>query len=190
MVGSGDVVHNRSAVSRAAGDTGSDRARRFDERVREVLLEQPAEVAALDGHSDHRLAVPTPDHFVPLRYVAGLAAAAGTTAEILVDGFTHARLAADGRLHGRHAGARRSPRRAPSQPAAAGSCRWRSWRGGSPAVRCGSRRPPRRGWHWWPSSTAGRAGVRSASARARTGRRGSAGCPPVRPGSTCGWPAR
>ena len=37
---------------------------------------------------DADLAVPTPDHFLPLLYVAGIAGATGATAELLVDGFT------------------------------------------------------------------------------------------------------
>jgi 4,5-DOPA dioxygenase extradiol len=69
-------------------DTGYDWAQRFDEAVRDVMLERPTEVAALDGHPDAGLAVPTPDHFLPLLYVAGIAGATGTTAELLVDGFT------------------------------------------------------------------------------------------------------
>ena len=39
------------------------------------MSEQPTEAAALDGHRDFRTAVPTPDHFIPLLYLAGLAGA-------------------------------------------------------------------------------------------------------------------
>jgi len=92
VIGSGNVVHNLAAVSRAMPDTGFDWAQRFDEAVREVLLDRPVEVAALDGHPDHHLAVPTPDHFLPLLYVAGMAGATGTTAELLVDGYAHGSL--------------------------------------------------------------------------------------------------
>ena len=88
VIGSGNVVHNLAAVSRTMPDAGFDWAHRFDERVRELMFDRPTEVAALDGHPDAGLAVPTPDHFLPLLYVAGMAGATGTTAELLVDGFT------------------------------------------------------------------------------------------------------
>ncbi|MGY1679645.1 4,5-DOPA-extradiol-dioxygenase [Geodermatophilus sp. SYSU D01176] len=92
VIGSGNVVHNLSAVSRAMPDAGFDWAHRFDDRVRELMLDRPTEVVALDRHPDAGLAVPTPDHFLPLLYVAGMAGATGTTAEVLVDGFTHGSL--------------------------------------------------------------------------------------------------
>jgi 4,5-DOPA dioxygenase extradiol len=92
VLGSGNVVHNLAAVSRTMPDTGFDWAHRFDERVRELMLDRPTEVAALDGHPDAGLAVPTPEHFLPLLYLAGMAGATGTTAEVLVDGFAHGSL--------------------------------------------------------------------------------------------------
>ncbi|TFV54016.1 4,5-DOPA dioxygenase extradiol [Geodermatophilus sp. DF01-2] len=92
VIGSGNVVHNLAGVSRAMPDAGFDWARRFDDGVRELMLDEPAEVARLDGHPDFDLAVPTPDHFLPLLYVAGMAGATGTAAEVLVDGYAHGSL--------------------------------------------------------------------------------------------------
>jgi 4,5-DOPA dioxygenase extradiol len=65
---------------------GDDWAVRFDDAAREIMTTRPADVLELTRHPDYLLAVPTPDHFVPLLHLAGLAAAAGTTADVLVDG--------------------------------------------------------------------------------------------------------
>ena len=48
----------------------------------------PADVERLLAHPDYRAAAPTPDHFLPLAYVAGIAAARGATPEVLVGGCT------------------------------------------------------------------------------------------------------
>ncbi|MEE3920434.1 hypothetical protein V2I01_26185 [Micromonospora sp. BRA006-A] len=42
------------------------------------MLTDPGEYATLDAHGDFRRAVPTPDHFIPALYLAGLAAATDT----------------------------------------------------------------------------------------------------------------
>ena len=42
---------------------------------------------SLQGHQDYGAAVPTPDHFIPLLYFAGLADAAAQAPEVLVDGY-------------------------------------------------------------------------------------------------------
>ncbi|RZS29667.1 4,5-DOPA dioxygenase extradiol [Herbihabitans rhizosphaerae] len=73
IIGSGNVVHNLRAIDFNRPDAGYDWALRFDDAAREVLASSPAEAAALDGHPDFGNAVPTPDHFLPLLYVAGLA---------------------------------------------------------------------------------------------------------------------
>jgi 4,5-DOPA dioxygenase extradiol len=87
IVGSGNVVHNLRRVRPAMAETGFDWAQRFDEDAQAVMLDEPTEVAALTDHSDFASAVPTPDHFIPLLYLAGLAGVAARPAEILVDGY-------------------------------------------------------------------------------------------------------
>ncbi len=51
------------------------------------MTSSPAEVTKLGEHEQFALAVPTPDHFIPLLYLAGLASAAGEKAKILIDGY-------------------------------------------------------------------------------------------------------
>jgi len=87
VVGSGNVVHNLRRVDWSRPGEGFDWAHRFDDEARARMTSDPASVPGLADHSDHDLAVPTPDHFVPLLYVAGLAAAAGAKPSTLVDGY-------------------------------------------------------------------------------------------------------
>ena len=77
IVASGNVVHNLRGMDRRLTDEGFDWAQRFDDEAREPMLADPGDVGALDGHRDFDLAVPTPDHFIPLLYLAGLADAGG-----------------------------------------------------------------------------------------------------------------
>lgn len=53
-------------------------------------------MAGLDSHADYHLAVPTPDHFIPSLYLAGLSAASragGDEAlDVLVDGYAYGSL--------------------------------------------------------------------------------------------------
>lgn len=84
MIGSGNIVHNLRAVDHHERDTGYDWATRFDDVAREKLESAPTEVASLDGHPDFGRAVPTPDHYLPLLYIAGLAG--DEPLNLLVDG--------------------------------------------------------------------------------------------------------
>ena len=89
IVGSGNIVHNLRALDWNQPDAGFDWARRFDEAARTVLTEQPSEVPALRKHGDYARSAPTPDHFIPLLYIAGLAGAASRPLELLADGYAY-----------------------------------------------------------------------------------------------------
>jgi 4,5-DOPA dioxygenase extradiol len=56
------------------------------------MLDDPLNAARLDAHRDFHHAVPTPDHFLPLLYLAGLAGASEEGADVLVDGYTYGSL--------------------------------------------------------------------------------------------------
>ncbi|MCL2553434.1 MAG: 4,5-DOPA dioxygenase extradiol [Actinomycetia bacterium] len=88
VLGSGNVVHNLAGVDPRYPDGGFDWAQRFDESALDAMLHEPAASVGLQAHQDYHTAVPTPDHFIPLLYLAGLAAAAGRQAETLVGGYT------------------------------------------------------------------------------------------------------
>jgi 4,5-DOPA dioxygenase extradiol len=92
VVGSGNVVHNLGGIDWRQPDAGFDWAQRFDEAAQDVLAHRPGDAAGLERHSDYRKAAPTPDHFIPLLYIAGLAAAAGTTATPFVHGYAYGSL--------------------------------------------------------------------------------------------------
>jgi 4,5-DOPA dioxygenase extradiol len=87
FLASGNVIHNGQLMREEAGSKSlRERARRFDARVSEMLTERPEAVVSLEQHDDYRLAAPTAEHFLPLLYIAGLAAAEGSTAQVLFDG--------------------------------------------------------------------------------------------------------
>jgi 4,5-DOPA dioxygenase extradiol len=92
VVASGNVVHNLRGIDWKLGDEGFDWAQRFDEDAKAVMVERPTEAATLDAHRDYGTAVPTPDHFIPLLYLAGLADAAGGGTDVLVDGYAYGSL--------------------------------------------------------------------------------------------------
>lgn len=86
VIASGNVVHNLRRIDWNSRDTAESWVERFDEAATSVMLERPDEVGALLEHPDYKLAAPTPDHFLPLLYIAGMAAAAGEGAAPLIRG--------------------------------------------------------------------------------------------------------
>lgn len=92
ILGSGNVVHNLRAIDWSQRDTGFDWSHRFDDAARAIMAERPHELPSLEGHPDFRRAAPTPDHFIPLLYVAGLAQAEGRGARVLIDGYAYGSL--------------------------------------------------------------------------------------------------
>lgn len=92
VVGSGNVVHNLGGMNPGLAESGYDWAQRFDEEAKLRMATDPTEVARLDGHRDFHNAVPTPDHFLPLLYLAGLAGAAGGGTDVLIDGYAYGSL--------------------------------------------------------------------------------------------------
>jgi 4,5-DOPA dioxygenase extradiol len=92
IVGSGNIVHNLGMLSWDEPDAAFDWARRFGESARTMLTEMPSEVLSLRNHDDYGRSVPTPDHFIPLLYIAGLASAANRPLELMVDGYAYGSL--------------------------------------------------------------------------------------------------
>jgi 4,5-DOPA dioxygenase extradiol len=86
IVGSGNVVHNLGRLEWKQPDLAFDWAERFDDAVLEQLATAPGDILGVAGHADYALAVPTPDHFIPLLYLAALAAENEGFAEPLLRG--------------------------------------------------------------------------------------------------------
>ena len=87
IVGSGNVVHNLRRIDWDSPNGGFDWAERFDDAVVDRLASKPATILDVTSHPDYRLAVPTPDHFIPLLYIAGVAAASDEPMTAAVRGY-------------------------------------------------------------------------------------------------------
>lgn len=88
IVGSGNVVHNLMLMRRGDGATAYDWSKRFNQQVRAALASGTHQVLIDFEHlgEDARLAVPTPEHYLPLLYIAALQAA-GEAMVFAVDGY-------------------------------------------------------------------------------------------------------
>src|SRR4051794_41101020 len=89
VIGSGNVVHNLRSLDWQQPELGYDWALRFGEDATARMLGDPQAVGRLDAHLDYREAAPTPEHFLPLMYIAGLAAAENTAADLLIGGYVY-----------------------------------------------------------------------------------------------------
>lgn len=86
IIGSGNVVHNLRLADFGMGSAGYDWAEQFDERLRTALDAGDRDaMIAYDRHPGGGLAVPTPDHYLPLLYAAAVRRP-GETLATLVDG--------------------------------------------------------------------------------------------------------
>ena len=86
IFGSGNVVHNLGVMQRD-GAAPYPWAQRFNSFAR-TALEQRDDQALIDFKAqgaDARLSIPTPEHYLPLLYVLGAAAGAGSAAEVVIE---------------------------------------------------------------------------------------------------------
>lgn len=87
FVASGNVLHNLAMMDPSQPDTAFAWGEAYDEAATELMTVRPGDIATLYEHEHHHLAAPTPDHLLPVFYVAGMAAEAGATAEVFTDGY-------------------------------------------------------------------------------------------------------
>jgi 4,5-DOPA dioxygenase extradiol len=92
VVGSGNVVHNLHRIDWTRPSEGFDWAARFDGTASALLADDPGRAVTLTEHPDWSNAAPTPEHFIPLLYLAGVAAAADEPAEALITGCAYGSL--------------------------------------------------------------------------------------------------
>lgn len=92
ILGSGNVVHHLGRIDWSQPEGAKGWNRSFDLAAREIMTQRPGDLGELRRHTAWDLAVPTPEHFLPLAYIAGVADAAGRGAEVLVEGYAYGSL--------------------------------------------------------------------------------------------------
>lgn len=92
ILASGNVVHNLQRIDWSKPEDGFDWAHEFDSAVRQIMAEDPRSLPQVTKKVSFELAVPTPDHFLPLAYLCGVAAADHQTADVLVGGAAYGSL--------------------------------------------------------------------------------------------------
>ena len=88
ILGSGNVVHNLRRIEWKRPDSANEWGERFDAEVRGIMTTEPARLGEVVRHPDYAASVPTPEHFLPLAYLAGLCSAANEPATVFVEGGT------------------------------------------------------------------------------------------------------
>ena len=87
IVGSGNVVHHLGRITWGREGFGEPWAVEFDNAVKELAEgTNPGRVIEVLERPDAHLSVPTPEHFLPIAYIAGLAEASGTSLRTFVAG--------------------------------------------------------------------------------------------------------
>jgi 4,5-DOPA dioxygenase extradiol len=100
ILGSGNVVHNLRQINWRLTDQAFDWANDFDAHVKKIMTESPEDLMGVASHPKYSMAVPTQEHFLPLAYLAGLCAADGQPAQVLVEGGTMGSLTMTGFMLG------------------------------------------------------------------------------------------
>ncbi len=70
ILGSGNIVHNLGRMNWQQPDSAHDWATRFNQRIRQHLLDGDSAALFDLNDADALLAVPTPEHYWPLLYIA------------------------------------------------------------------------------------------------------------------------
>jgi len=83
---SANVVHHLGLLDRSMGDATFEWAAVFDPEVQRRMLHNPASLAGVVDLPEWPRAAPTPEHFIPLLYLAGLASEPGSNCEVVVRG--------------------------------------------------------------------------------------------------------
>ena len=87
ILASDNVVHNLRLMDWKSAGQETDWSQRFDFDIRTVMTSDANELGRAASHRDYSLTVPTPDHFLPLAYIAGLSAEAVVPTRTLIDGY-------------------------------------------------------------------------------------------------------
>ncbi len=111
IIGSGNVVHNLGRIDWNQPEGAFDWNRSFDDAALALMRDAPGDILTLVDRDDFDLAVPTPDHFIPLLHIAGLAATGTESADVVVQGPAYGSIS----MTSFSLGAERAP--TPSKPA-------------------------------------------------------------------------